>query len=153
MLYFKTVEYDRKIRHDIKGQTVLACAVDGTIFKSDASFRRIGAAIYDDSVTVSAFKDAIFVGDRNRFGSRIELAEYVKGIGAVVIAKSCIFNDTISKFMVQVIGFKVDSGFRRETAGVSERAVPDPESVDGDEGNSLASLLGNIEVLEGDIAA
>ena len=104
-------------------------------------------------MTVSALKDAISVGDRNRFGSRIELAEYVKGIGSVVIAESCIFNNTISKFMVRVIGFKVDSGFRRESAGVPERAVSDPETVDRDEGNSLASLLGNIEVLKGDIAA
>jgi hypothetical protein len=104
-------------------------------------------------VTASAFNDAIFVGDRNRFGSRIKLTEYVKDIGTAVIAESCIFNNTISKFVVRVIWFKVDSGFRRESAGVSERAVPDPESVDGDEGNSLASLPGNIEVLEGDIAA
>ena len=74
MFCFKTVEYDRKIRYDINRQTVLACVGDGAIFKSDASFRRIGAAIYDDSVTVSAFKNAIFIGDRNRFGSLIELA-------------------------------------------------------------------------------
>ena len=153
MLYFKTVEYDRKIGHDIKGQTILACAADGTIFKSDASFRRIGAAIYDDCVTVSAFKDAIFVGDRNRFGRRIKLAEYMKGIGTVVIAERCIFNNTISEFMVRMIGFKVDPGFRRETTGVPERAVSDPETVDGDERNPLTSLLGNIEVLKGDIAA
>ena len=129
------------------------CVCDGTIFKSDASFRRICAAIDDDPVTVSAFKDAIFVGDRNRFGRRIKLAEYMKGIGTAVIAERCIFNNTICEFMVRMIGFKVDPGFRREAASVSERTVPDPESVDGDERNPLTSLLGNIEVLEGDIAA
>ena len=153
MLDFDVVEYHRKIFGKIELDAAFACGRNRAVFKGDFTLGRIDSAADADITGARGGETAVFVGDRNRFAGVVQVAEEVDGRVAVVAGKNAVFDYAVDQFVVRMVRFKVDTGERRNAAGLFKDAISDIEAVDRNHGKSLPSLFGDEKIFQSDVPA